>query len=90
MIYNPINVSYHITMANTEHKTKGETMSSDRYQARIRHNGRNTEDLIAMIVRVYSDGEEQVSHCYGSRFFKTRKAAERSVANYIKKHGLND
>ena len=28
MIYNPIKVSYHITMANTEHKTKGETMAA--------------------------------------------------------------
>ena len=43
-------------------------------------------DFYTFIVRVDRDGEETVIHGYKSRFFATRKAAEKSTAAYIEKH----
>ena len=46
-------------------------------------------EFYALIVRVDSDGEENVIHGYKGRHLKTRKAAERSTNAYINKHDLN-
>lgn len=56
------------------------------YKANIRADG--TGDYYAMIVRVDHDGSEQVIHGYKGRYFKTRKAAERSTANHMNKNGM--
>jgi hypothetical protein len=53
---------------------------TNRYQARITN---NNGSFFALIVRVDADGEENVIHGYEGRYFKTRKAAERSTAKYI-------
>ena len=47
------------------------------------------DQFYALIVRVDNDGEENVIHGYKGRYFKTRKAAEKSTNNYIKKWELN-
>ena len=39
----------------------------------------------ALVVRIDRDGFEQVIHGYKGRHFATRKAAEKSTANYISK-----
>jgi hypothetical protein len=58
------------------------------YKSAITENA--TNEFYALIVRVDRDGEEKVIHGYKGRYFKTRKAAERSTSNYITKFGLND
>jgi demethoxyubiquinone hydroxylase (CLK1/Coq7/Cat5 family) len=39
--------------------------------------------FFALVVRVDSDGVEQVDPCYRGRHFVTRAAAERSTAKHI-------
>jgi len=58
------------------------------YKSRITESKEN--GFYALIVRVDLDGEENVIFGYKGRYLKTRKAAEKSTANYIKKEGLND
>lgn len=55
----------------------------NRYQPRIRQ---QDDSFYALIVRLDSDGEENVIHGYKGRFFASRKAAEKSTAQYIAKH----
>ena len=57
------------------------------YVARITES--KEEGFYALIVRVDSDGEENVIHGYKGRYLKTRKAAEKSTSNYILKYHLN-
>lgn len=52
------------------------------YKAYIRQ---QDGSFYAMIVRVDRDGQESVIHGYKSRFFATRKAAEKSTSTYIAK-----
>ena len=54
------------------------------YESRIR---KQDNEYYALIVRIDSDGEENVIHGY-ARWLKTRKGAERSTMNYMKKHGM--
>jgi hypothetical protein len=53
----------------------------NRYQARI-----NPVSFYAVIVRVDSDGQENVIYGYKGRHFASMKAAEKSTAAYISKH----
>ena len=55
---------------------------SEMYTAYIRQ---QDGSFYAMIVRVDRDGQESVIHGYKSRFFATRKAAEKSTSTYIAK-----
>ena len=52
------------------------------YQPRI---SKQDDSFYAIIVRIDRDGQENVIHGYKGRFFKTRKAAEKSTNNYITK-----
>lgn len=56
-----------------------------KYEARI--NKESAGSYYALIVRV-DDYEERVIHGYRGRHFASRKNAERSISNYLKKHGL--
>lgn len=51
-----------------------------RYEARITP---QDGSFYALIVRIDADGEENVIHGYAGRFFKTRKAAEKSTDKHI-------
>ena len=53
-----------------------------KYEARIRKTG---ENFYARIVRIDSDGEENVIHGYKGRHFATLKAAEKSTSAYLAK-----
>ena len=44
-----------------------------------------TGEFYAFVVREQKNGEEVVLHGYKGRYFKTRKAAEKSTASYIAK-----
>lgn len=57
------------------------------YESRITKN--NELGFYTLIVRVDSDGEENVINGYKGRYLKTRKAAKKSTSNYIIKHCLN-
>ena len=46
---------------------------------------KQNDSFYAIIVRIDRDGQENVIHGYKGRFFKTRKAAEKSTNNYITK-----
>ena len=54
------------------------------YQAFISEN--KTQGFFALVVRVDRDGQTNAIHGYNGRYFKTRKAAERSCERYIAKH----
>ncbi len=56
------------------------------HEARI--TGTTDNGFYALIVRIDRDGEEHVLYGYKGRTFKTRPAAEKSVANYMRKFGL--
>ena len=56
----------------------------NRYQSRVKQN--NEGSFFALIVRVDSDGSENVIHGYKARHFKTEKAAIKSTSNYIAKY----
>jgi hypothetical protein len=56
-----------------------------KYQARIR---KSDDSFYALIVRVDSDGQESVIHGYKGKHFASVKAAEKSIAAYIKKNNL--
>jgi len=43
------------------------------------------DSFYALVVRIDSDGEENVIHGYKGRFFKTEKAALKSTNNHINK-----
>jgi len=53
------------------------------------HEARITEErdgsFFTLIVRIDRDGSENVIPTYKSRWFKTRKAAEKSTSDYINK-----
>ena len=51
-----------------------------KYEARIRN---QDGSFYALVVRIDSDGEENVTNNYKGRFFSTLKAAEKSTAKYI-------
>lgn len=55
----------------------------NRYQSRITKTGDG--DYYALVVRVDSDGSENVVQAYKGRYFKTLAAAEKSTALHIKK-----
>ena len=55
-----------------------------RFESRITS---NEQGHFAMIVRIETDGAERVIHGYNARHFKTRKGAEKSVAEYFRKQG---
>ena len=54
-----------------------------KYQANITKNNEGT--FYALVVRVDSDGYQNVINHYTGRYFKTMKAAEKSTSNYIAK-----
>jgi len=66
----------------TKHNNKGDGKMSSKYEASI---AEQDGSFYTMIIRVDKDGFEQVNGHYGARWFKTRKAAERSVEKYIAK-----
>ena len=47
-----------------------------------------SDEFYALIVRIDRDQSEHVIHGYKGRYFKTRKAAERSTSNHMKKYGM--
>jgi len=53
------------------------------YKANIRKNKEGS--FYALVVRIDSDGYENVINHYEGRHFKTLKAAEKSTSNYIAK-----
>lgn len=55
----------------------------NRYQARITNAANG--GFYALVVRVDSDGQENVTHGFKGRHFATRKAAEKATAAYIAK-----
>jgi hypothetical protein len=59
-------------------------MSQSRHQARITET--KESGFYCLIVRIDRDGEENVIYGYKGRYLKTRKAAEKSTATFIKKH----
>ncbi len=58
-----------------------------KYKSVIRKDG--TGDFYALIVRVDSDGQENVIHGYKGKYFKTKEAAEKSTREYMTKYNLN-
>ena len=52
------------------------------YEARI---GTAEESFYTFIVRIEKDGYENVLHGYKGRTFKSKAAAEKSVAKYLAK-----
>lgn len=55
-----------------------------KYESRIRKQG---NEYYSLIVRIDKDGQENVIHGY-AKWLKTRKGAERSAMNYMKKNGM--
>jgi hypothetical protein len=54
-----------------------------KYQANITKN--NEGSFYALVVRIDSDGYQNVIGHYQGRYFKTEKAAIKSTSNYISK-----
>jgi len=53
------------------------------YTAKISQDA--TGMFFAMVIRTDNDGQKQVAFNYKARYFKTRKAAEKSTNAYIAK-----
>jgi hypothetical protein len=54
------------------------------YKAVIKNSGAG---IVAMVVRVDRDGEEQVDNVFGMRHYSSYKAAETQTAKYLAKQG---
>ena len=57
--------------------------ANDMYTAKISQDA--TGMFFAMVIRTDYDGQKQVAFNYKARYFKTRKAAEKSTNAYIAK-----
>lgn len=69
-----------VIVTPSDQQTKGNEMA---YKARITKSA--DQSFYALIVRVDSDGQENVIHGYKGRHFASLKAAEKSTAAYIAK-----